>query len=254
MLFVIATMWHQTLHELGHFVVGKFFHSSDATLYHNYVKHDLSSLSGMERIFVAAAGPLFSLIIGILFQTICASYSKRNLFFLFCLFMSAFGYINFGGYLLISPIFTGGDTGYIFRQLGFPIWMTISFAIGGAFFLFYTIKMLSKFFVEMATEQIINDKSERRVFINSIVKYPLYLGVIISTIMNLPVIVFLSLLYPMFSPFTLFWSFGYLLDSPYPTANANKEMYKLNTLSPILIIAFILTIICNRLFVIGLHW
>ncbi|MFZ4621749.1 MAG: hypothetical protein ACOYNS_14405 [Bacteroidota bacterium] len=254
MLFVVATLWQQTMHELGHFAAAIYFHSTDVTLFHNYVQHDASALSDMQRIAVAAAGPLCSLFVGILFQTICAYSSKRNLLFLFFLFMSVFGYINFGGYLLISPLFTGGDTGYIFHTLGLPLWLIIVLALCGAIFLFYAMKMLSRYFVEMASEDSINDRSRRRIFINSLVKYPLYFGIMITTLLNLPVIVFLSLFYPMFSPFTLFWGFGYLLNTPYPTTHANKELVRLTTLSPVLIIALIGTIICNRLLVMGLHW
>ncbi|MCX6146497.1 MAG: hypothetical protein NTW25_04505 [Candidatus Kapabacteria bacterium] len=254
MLFVIATMWQQSLHEMAHFIAAIIFHSKNISLHHNYVQHDSSELSLKAKMIIASAGPLFSLLMGILFQLVCASYKKRNLLFLFFLFMSVFGYINFGGYLLVSPFFKGGDTGFVFFKLGFPIWLTIILSIGGAVFLFYAIKMLSKYFVEMASEGIINDKSERRTFINSLVKYPLYFGVIITTLLNLPVVVILSLLYPMCSPFSLFWGFGFLLDTPYPTTYANKELNKLTTISPFLIIAFIVTIICNRLFVKGLYW
>jgi hypothetical protein len=254
MLFVIATIWQQTLHEMAHFIAAIIFHSKNISLHHNYVQHDSSDLSLNAKLIIASAGPFFSLLMGILFQFICVSYTKRNLLFLFFVFMSVFGYINFGGYLLISPFFKGGDTGFVFLKLGFPIWLTILLAIGGAVFLFYAIKMLSKYFVQMASEGIINDKLERRTFINSLVKYPLYLGVIITTLLNLPVVVILSLLYPICSPFTLFWGFGYLLDTPYETANANKNINTLTTLSPILVAVFILTIICNRLFVTGFFW
>ncbi|MCX6230730.1 MAG: hypothetical protein NTZ33_04230 [Bacteroidetes bacterium] len=254
MLFVIATLWQQTLHELGHFIAAILLHSKDISIYHNYVQHDSSALTLSARLIIAASGPLFSLVLGIFFHIVCASFKKRNLLFLFFLFMSVFGYINFGGYLLVSPFFTGGDTGFIFLSLGFPIWLTITMAIIGAVFLFFIVKILSRFFVEMATEEIMNNKSERRIFIGSLVKYPLFLGIIITALLNLPVVTFLSLLYPIFSPFTLFWSYGYLLDSQYPSTNANKAFDKLTTISPLIIIAFILTIICNRLFVIGIHW
>lgn len=254
MLFVITTLWQQTLHELAHFVAAIYFHSSEISLHHNYVQHDMSALSLPARLTIAAAGPLFSLLIGIVFQLICSAYLKRNLLFLFYLFMSVFGYINFGGYLLIAPIFTGGDTGFVFHELGFPLWLTITFAIGGAVFLFFAMKMLSKYFVEMATAEIMIDKSARRQFINSLVKYPLYIGICITSLLNLPVVVFLSLCYPLFSPFSLFWGFGYLLATPYPTTNANKEFEKLTTLSPMLIVAFIVTVIINRLLVYGFYW
>ncbi len=254
MLFVIATLWQQSLHESGHFVTAILVHAKDISMHHNYVRHDTSTIPMSSQLCIASAGPLTSLFIGILFQLICRSFSKRNLLFLFFLFMSVFGYINFGGYLLISPFFKGGDTGFVFLQLGFPLWLTILLAVGGAVFLFYAMKMLCHYFVEMASADIINDKVKRRLFINSLVKYPIYFGALVTTLLNLPVVTFLSLIYPLFSPFTLFWGFGYMMETPYPATNANMEMNKLNSLSPVVIIGFVLTIICNRLLVHGIYW
>lgn len=254
LLFVIATMFQQTLHEIAHFITAIFFHSNAISLHHNYIQHDSSLISLNARLIIASAGPLFSLVIGILFYLICASYPKRNLGFLFCLYMSVFGCINFGGYMLVSPFFTGGDTGFVFKQLGFPVWLTIALALGGALFLFYSMKKLSKYFIEMANDEIINDKSKRRLFIDSLVKYPLYFGVIMTAILNLPVVAVLSLIYPVFSPFTLFWVYGNLLNSPLKSAPVNKTMDNLNTYSPLLIILFLLTILYNRFLVIGLYW
>ena len=56
MLFVIATTWQQTLHELGHFVAAIVLHSKDVILYHNYVEHDASSISMASRLIIASAG------------------------------------------------------------------------------------------------------------------------------------------------------------------------------------------------------
>src|SRR4051812_47818939 len=110
-VFVIATMWQQTLHELGHFVMANLVHAKDVTLYHNYVAHDSSALGQGRRSAIAAIGPLVSLAVGICFDWACSRYAKRDVLFLFMLFMSAFGYINFGGYLMVSPFFKYGDTG-----------------------------------------------------------------------------------------------------------------------------------------------
>ena len=64
--------------------------------------------------------------------------------------MSAFGYIAFGGYLMIAPLFANGDTGFIFNALHFPIWLTIIIALAGVAFMIYTMKILSRYFVELS--------------------------------------------------------------------------------------------------------
>src|SRR5436190_11398665 len=254
LLFSIATVATMTLHEGGHFLAAVFVHAKEVALYHNYAIYKIEELSLTAQILTVGAGPLFSLLLGIVFNILCSRYSKRNLFFLFLLYMSAFGYIAFGGYLMIAPLFANGDTGFIFNALHFPIWLTIIIALAGVAFMIYTMKILSRYFVELAPEETINDKSQRRAFFNTLIKFPLYFGVIITTLLNLPVTAFISLCYPLFSPLNLLWSYGYCLDANYPATKANKELTHLCKVSPILIIAFILTIIYNRLLVYGLYW
>src|SRR5258705_13880450 len=90
LLFSIATVATMTLHEGGHFMAAVFFHAKEVALYHNYTAYKIEELSGTAQIITVAAGPLFSLVLGIVFNILCSLYSKRNLFFLFLLYMSAF--------------------------------------------------------------------------------------------------------------------------------------------------------------------
>jgi hypothetical protein len=253
MLFIIATMWQQTLHELGHFIAAIVLHSKDVTLYHNSVQHDASSIPMTSRLMIASAGPLVSLLTGLLFHFVCAKYKQRNLLFLFLLFMSAFGYINFGGYLLMSSFFQSGDTGFVFSQLRFPLWLVLSLSLAGVAFLFFSMKTLSKYFVEMASAEIINNQEQRKAFVASLIRTPLFLGIAITVVLNLPVPTFLSLLYPLCSPFTFFWIYGLLLKKNYTHLSANTQLEKLATINTPLIVAFIITVIVNRVLVNGVH-
>jgi hypothetical protein len=253
MLFVVATMWQQTFHELGHFFAAIALNSREVTLYHNYVQHDASSISVASRLMIASAGPLVSLLTGLLFHFVCANYKKRTILFLFMLFMSSLGYINFGGYLLMSPFFQSGDTGFVFSQLGFPWWLVISVSLIGVVFLFFTMKRLSKYFLEMASAEIINSTEQRATFIASLIMIPVFLGIIITVVLNLPVPTFLSLLYPLCSPFTFFWIYGLLLKKKYTDLNANTELEKLASINTPLIMAVIITVIVNRVLVYGVH-
>lgn len=195
-LFVIASIIEMTLHEFGHFVVGFLVHTKDLVLFHNYVADNPDELSLLKIIFIKAGGPLVSLFIGILFQFICSKQSKRNLLFIFNLYMSVFGYIVFFGYLLIAPIFINGDTGYICHVLHFPIWFTVSIAIIGAIILFLLMRSLVKYFVEVGTENIISTKESRTPFIKSLILLPLFIGILITTLLNLPIPTLLSLIAP----------------------------------------------------------
>ena len=87
-----------------------------------------------------------------------------------------------------------------------------------------------------------------------LIKYPLYIGVFIATLLNLPVTAFISLFYPLGNPMNMFWIYGYVTDTKYATDNANKQFDKLEKIQPVLIGSFLLTIIINRLFVYGFHF
>ncbi len=252
LLFTIATLLQMTIHEGGHFITAILMQSKEIILYHNYVRN--TPLSINREVVIASAGPLISLGIGMLFHLLCALQKKRNILFLFMLYMCSFGYICFFGYIMIAPFFVNGDTGYIFQQLSFPLWLTIIIAIIGVLIYIYVLKKISHFFIEMGTADIITDLSLRRPFANTLVKYPLYIGIVITTLLNLPITVFISLLYPLCSPLALLWLYGYLLEEKYSSENSNKEFEKLNKLQPILIVALVAIVIMNRLLVSGLHY
>ena len=250
-LFVIATILHMTLHEKAHFIAANLLGAKDVTLYHNYVRFDVSELPLSSHMMIAAAGPLFSLILGIIFHLICSMYKKRNTLFLFFLYMAAFSYIAFFGYLAIAPFFVNGDTGFIFSSLGFPLWLTILIAIAGVGAFFLVPKKLWNYFIEMAPADIIADMSLRRPFANALLKYPLYIGIVVTTLLNLPAPALLSLIYPLCSPFALMWFYGYLVETPYTGTNANTNFEALNKLQPALLMVLALVIIMNRLLVFG---
>lgn len=254
LLFCIAFLWQTTLHELGHFMAALFLHVKDVTLYHNFADYNSNGLPMSATLIIVAAGPLISLLIGGLFHLLSSIYKKRNLLFLFLLYMSSFGYICFSGYLMIGPFFENGDTGFVFHQLGFPFWLIIIFAFLGVGFVLLIGKLLGKYFAEMGTEEILNDKQLQKKFADVLIKYPLFIGVVITTLLNLPVIAFISLLYPLGNPMNMFWIYGYVTDTKYPTENANKQFDKLEKVQPVLIGLFILTMIVNRLLVYGFHF
>ncbi len=251
-LFVLASIWQQNLHEFGHYLMAKYHQASDLRIHHNYVSYDSTTLSSSQLLTIAAAGPMLSLIIGLVFHWVCSHMKARKLPYLFCLFMSAFGYINFGGYLMVSPFFAGGDTGFIFLTLGFPFWVKLIFAALGVLFIYYTMKFLSRYFVQLGSNEVVQDASKRKTFINALVEYPLYIGVLVTTILNLPVVTVLSLLYPLFSPFSLFWGMGYLHGTQHYNQAHNPNYDSLFKLSIPAIIALIMSVILTRIMVPGI--
>ena len=85
-----------TLHELGHFAAAILIHAKNVTLHHNYVSTETTDMSLSGAIFYAAAGPIVSLLIGACFHLVCSLQKKRNMLFLFNLYLTVFGYIEIG--------------------------------------------------------------------------------------------------------------------------------------------------------------
>jgi hypothetical protein len=252
LLFVIASMLEMTLHESGHFIAAIFCHAKDVTLFHNNISDSVDGLSLVKVIFIKAAGPFVSLMIGFVFHFICSRQSKRNLLFLFNLYLTIFGYIGFFGYLIIAPFFTDGDTGYICYALNFPFWLTISIAAAGAGILYLLMLKLTKYFVEMGTKEIVTTKELRIPFIHSLILFPLLIGIIITTLLNFPIPVFVSLIAPVCSPFTIMWTYGHALSKNYPTEKTNRDIHSIDKINVVWIIIFVLIILLNRFLVHGI--
>ena len=252
-LFVIASTLVMTLHEFGHFFASILVHAKQISIHHNYTSNVDEGLSLKSTLLIKATGPLVSLIIGVAFQFICSSQTKRNLLFLFNLFMSAFGYIGFFGYLIIAPMFPNGDTGYICYSLGFPIWLTIVIAIIGGIALYLSINGLMKYFVELGSKETIENKVSRYSFIRSLLLFPLLIGIVITTLLNLPIPAFVSLIAPICSPLTFMWGYGNALKKNYSLANANKSFQDFSKLNLWLFVFLFLTVLFNRLLVIGIY-
>jgi hypothetical protein len=250
--FVCATVLQVTLHESGHFIAAILIHAKNVTLHHNYVSHETISMPLSQAVFYSGAGPFVSLLIGVCFHFVCSRQKKRTMLFLFNLYMAVFGYIAFFGYLMIAPFFTYGDIGYIFQVIGFPMWLTVSIAIIGALILYVVMRKLIRFFVEMGTSNIIANRQARRIFMSSLIQYPLYIGIFITTLLNLPTPTALSLIYPIFSPFSIMWVYGKGLSKAYPADNMNTDINSINKIQPIWLVIFFLIIGMNRLLVYGI--
>jgi hypothetical protein len=253
MLFVIASILAMTLHEFGHFFASILVHAQQLSIHHNYTSNSGEGLSSKSTLFIKSTGPLVSLIIGVLFHFICSRQVKRNVLFLFETYMSLFGYIGFFGYLIIAPLTPGGDTGYVFYSLGFPIWVMIVLGVIGAIVLYFLINILMKYFVEMGTKEIIENRENRGKFIRSLIFFPLVIGTVLTTLLNLPVQVIISLIAPICGSLTILCGYDNASRKNYYLKNINKEFEQFNKVNFLLFAFFVLTIVLNRLLVYGIY-
>jgi len=253
-LIIVTAILVMTLHEFGHYFAAISVHAKGISIHHNYVSNIDEGLPLKSILFIKGAGPLVSLLIGIVFHVLCSRQKNRNLTFLFLLYMAAFGYIGFFGYLMIAPIFTGGDTGYICAALNFPIKLTIGIAISAGLILYVLIRTLTKYFVEMGSTEILEKKNTRISFVHAILLLPVLFGMPFTTLLNLPVISLISLISPICSPFTFLWDYGNALHKNYHSEIRNSHFNRLNKLNGVLIILLVITIIYNRLMVKGIYY
>lgn len=247
LLFVVASILQTILHEFGHLAAGLVSGTQELVMYHNAVTFSMDGLAAADIIFIKAAGPNISLLTGLVFHYICYNYSSRNLFFLFSLYMSVFGYIGCLGYLMVAPFFVYSDIGYIFYLLDVPVGLSILMAIVSAFMLFLVMKSLTRYFVEMGTREIIEDSNSRGKFINSLIIYPLIVGIVVTTLLSLPMPTFLSLLAPVCSPLTIIWTYGFARHKKYADANYSRHINMLDKLDILWLVVFLLIVNMNRL-------
>jgi hypothetical protein len=251
-LFTLASTAETILHESGHFICAWMFSAPDLSLHHNYVNYNSDVLHQHQRILIAAAGPLISLAIGLICHYITKQYRNPNLIRLFLLYMGIFGYIGFFGYLMVAPFFAYGDTGFVLRALNVSIPGIIGVAVTGtAILAFVMFKICGEFVPFLSQANYEADPTRKKTF-NFLVHIPLYLGIAATTLLNVPVPTFLSLIAPVFSPFSIMWAFPALMRKQYAYPAASGELSTIDRLSPAWFFLLLFTILMNRILVTGI--
>ncbi len=250
-IFVVTSILEMTLHEAAHFVASEMV-GSKATLYHNCVLHEgTDSLPINSRIFFAAAGPVASLLIGLLFGALLRLRRHADLFGLFLLYMSVFGYIGFLGYTMIAPFFTYGDTGFVLAALGAPLWVFITVSVASIAALYMVMRRLACYFVSFMSAGVAADKDRRSAFVSRLIMYPFIIGTIITTLLNLPSPTPLSLIAPICSPFSILWVYHEYKVTPAGPWGHDEHEAIAKKVSIGAIALLLLTVIVNRLLVNG---
>lgn len=244
--FIVATIVEMTLHECGHFMATLAM-GGQATLYHNYVQHN--DVSETARCISAFAGPVVSLLIGIVFHLLVNSRRYKSMTALVLLYLSIFGYVGFFGYVMIAPFFSYGDMGFVLRYIGCPMWLIYTLAALAGVVLFFLGKAWSVHFIGTMSRATAGSPKLRRQFIYSLVFWPLFIGIAVTTLLNFPVPTTLSLIAPLTSPFVLLWPFGYYLRNAGVYYDEEESIGKKIYIGGI--IALVVIIVINRLLVGG---
>ena len=198
--YLIAFLTTTILHESAHAFSGMLY-DSQPVLHHNYVEHFANdNLSVYDLVAIALAGPLLSLTQAIVIASIYINYKRQNLFRLFLLWFSVLGFNNFFGYLMTGPIFKNGDIGKAYLLLESSLWLQILLALLGIVCLTFLAYKLTIPFLRFSylTEWIVNAKARKR-FAFQILILPWLIGSSVITLLFLPIIAIISIIYPVMS-------------------------------------------------------
>ena len=138
-LYVAAYLLTIIVHETAHAVVA-WAVGGHPIEYNTWVHFTTGTLSVAARAAIALAGPLISLAQGILLFLYSLRIRRAGNGPLFGLYLSAFGFMNFLGYVVIAPVVPGGDSGQLvalWHVAGWLQWSLALIAFGGLNYLIY---------------------------------------------------------------------------------------------------------------------
>lgn len=239
LLILIATAFINTIvHECAHYLTALYF-NLEPVLHHNYVETFIEG-TARHQMIESAAGPLFSLIFGTVVLLVSIKLIKPSLLKLFLLWLGMGGILVFMGYILIAPIAKEGDTGKVFDYFGFPIYLSVALAILSFIVINMVFARLAPQFKyyknALAFDQRTNAK---QLFI-----YPIFGSIIIGTLLNLPVVIWVSLLPTIFMPMAYFSIMG-----GYYKLKITDAPVQVDKISISLVIVTLLTVVTFRLLV-----
>lgn len=238
--FIITTFIHELSHYLAHLIFG-----ADPTLFHNYVQTAEGHRNITAGVVSALAGPVMSLLQGIFFTFLFLKKKNNSAINLLLLWISLLGYVNFFGYLVMTPFFISGDTGKAAELLNLDYYIRFLIALIGFIILILIIFNTGKNFSYFIPEE--NDLRVRSKYIYHVMFFPIIIGSLINSILAFPVVVLLSVIYPATSSYVIMSSFGAILKTTIPVFKSEIE----DKINYSLLIIFIGSIILNRLLTFG---
>jgi hypothetical protein len=127
--FVLASMVGSLLHESAHAAAGLAL-GLTPTIAPFAVDYAVPGTT-TEKVITAAAGPVFSLVMGLVLMVVARSWG-RGFVRLFWMWLAFMGVMNFAGYCFIAPFAHAGDTGQILALLDAPLVVSILVGAVGA--------------------------------------------------------------------------------------------------------------------------
>ncbi|MCA9550301.1 MAG: hypothetical protein KC933_09715 [Myxococcales bacterium] len=146
--YALAFILTQILHEAAHAAIGVAT-GRGPTLHTSYVEY-AQEASVAAQVACAAAGPLLSLLQGILLTLVVRRGPSSPRLRLALTWLAFHGLVNFVGYLFTTSFAPGGDLGRIAGLLELPLWARLGLTGLGYLGLRYLARPLAPAFVALA--------------------------------------------------------------------------------------------------------
>ena len=236
------------LHELAHYIVALGL-GYKPTLFHNRVEYGTSGPE-LNHMWIAAAGPLFSLVQGII-AYFAAKRMRTSSLSLFCLWFAVAGLITFFGYLMIAPLVPIGDTGKVFRILNIPMLIQIACAILAIVLITLILIRSTVLFERHAIEDFGSTEVNRKRWAVSLILYPLLISILLSTVCQFPIPHIISILATICAPFSIMAVFGTFIGRKTAIKSDENGESINKSVSKVLLLLLVIVAIVNRLLVSG---
>ncbi len=221
--FLLTTI----IHECAHALAGMLF-NSQPVLHHHYVEHlAVEHLSIFQQVDIALAGPIASLLQGLIFGWIFIKSKGRKLLQLFFLWFAVLGLSNALGYLMTGPIFQQGDIGRVYYLLDAALWLQLSLALLGALLLLYlAYKLTTPFLTFCPEKEMVSNPDSRVNFSFYILILPWIIGSGVMTILYLPIVAIVSIIYPIMSGMVFIFPWQNARRIEEVQVNSNQQICK----------------------------
>ena len=228
--YVLAFICTTVLHELAHAIAG-FMSGTEPVMHHNFVEHQFTDqLSIAQKTGIALMGPLTSFLQGLIAGGWFIMTKKRGPLQLFVLWLSVLGFNNFLGYVMTGPVFQAGDIGKTYLLLNTPGILQIFNVLLAAIGLLLVANLMSRPFLEFSyKEDWLKPEKQARKFSFSMIMVPWIIGSIIITLLYLPMVHIVSIIYPIMSGFIFIypWQNSVRMKNVRLTTNENLGSFSL---------------------------
>jgi hypothetical protein len=185
-LYVAAYLLTIMVHELGHALTS--WSLGGQPVLHNTSVDTLNhaALPVATLVRITAAGPLVSLAQGLTLLWHAHRTRATGAGALFGLYLGVFGVINFLGYLMISPLVPGGDTGQLVALLHVPAgvqWATAALAL---VLLMRLIRGTGPLFVQQLAAPAQHEAGARQAGLQALLLWPWAVGSAVLVLLAVP--------------------------------------------------------------------